>query len=44
MVSDFVDEHNGLLALTDEAGKQKFPNLKRKARVLLKCRVENEEY
>lgn len=47
MVSDFVDEHNGLLALTDaefQAGKEKFPDLKRKARVLLKYGIENEGY
>ena len=39
MVSDFVDEFNGLLTLTEEEferGRLMYPNLKKKARVLLK--------
>ena len=38
MVSDFVEEINGLLRLTDEEfqrGKLVYPNLKKNARVLL---------
>ena len=37
MVSDFVDEFNGLLKLTEEEfarGKLVYPNLKKQARVL----------
>ena len=47
MVSDFVDEYNGLLALTDEEfwrGKLQYPNLKQAARVLLKYGAESEGY
>ena len=47
MVSDFVDELNGLLGLTDEefrADKIKFPDLKQSARVLLKYGGESEGY
>ena len=47
MMSDFVDEHNGLLGLTDaefETGKIQFPSLKKTARVLLKYGGENEGY
>ena len=49
MVSDFVDEYNGLLRLTEEEferGKLTYPNLKKKARdrLLLKYRVESGGY
>ena len=47
MVSDFVDEFNGLLELTEEEferGKLVYPNLKKKARVLLKYGAESEGY
>ena len=47
MVSDFVDEFNGLLTLTEEEferGRLMYPNLKKKARVLLKYGVESEGY
>ena len=47
MVSDFVDEFNGLLTLTAEEferGKLMYPDLKKKARVLLKYGVESEGY
>jgi len=47
MVSDFVEEFNGLLRLTDEEferGKLVYPSLKKKARVLLKYGVESEGY
>ena len=47
MVSDFVEEFNGLLRLTDEEferGKLMYPDLKKKARVLLKYGVESEGY
>ena len=46
MVSDFVDEFNGLLSLTSdefERGKVEYPDLKQKARVLLKYGVEGEQ-
>ena len=39
MVSDFIDEHNGFLALTDaeyKQGKQMYPDLQQHARRLLK--------
>ena len=47
MVSDFVDEFNGLLTLTEEEfkrGKLMYPDLKKKVRVLLKYGVESEGY
>jgi len=47
MVSDFIDEHNGYLALTDaefEQGKLTYPDLKKEARVLLKYGAEYEGY
>ena len=47
MVSDFVDEFNGLLTLTEgefERGRLMYPDLKKKARVLLKYGVESEGY
>lgn len=47
MVSDFVDEYNGLLTLTDEEfqrGKLQYPNLKQAAHVLLKYGTESERY
>ena len=47
MVSDFVDEFNGLLSLTREEferGKLEYPDLKQKARVLLKYGAEGEGY
>jgi len=47
MVSDFLDEFNGLLKLTEEEierGKLEYSNLKKKARVLLKYGVESEGY
>ena len=47
MVSDFIDEHNGYLALTDaeyEQGKQTYPDLQQQARKLLKYGAEFEGY
>jgi len=47
MVSDFVDEYNGLLKLSNEeftTGKEQFPDLKQEARVLLKYGAESEGY
>ena len=47
MVSDFIDEFNGLLSLTSEEferGKLEYPNLKRKARALLKYGADGEGY
>ena len=47
MVSDFIDEHNGYLALTDaeyEQGKQTCPDLQQQARKLLKYGAEFEGY
>ena len=49
MVSDFVDEFNGLLSLTSDEfersrGKVEYPDLKQKARVILKYGVEGEGY
>ena len=47
MVSDFVDEFNGLLTLTEgefERGRLMYPDLKKKAGVLLKYGVESEGY
>ena len=47
MVSDFVDEYNGLLTLTDvefQRGKLQYPNLKQAACVLLKYGAESEGY
>ena len=47
MVSDFIDEHNGYLALTDaeyEQGKQTYPDLQQQARKLLKYGAEFESY
>ena len=47
MVSDFVDEFNGLLSLTPdefERGRVEYPDLKQKARVLLKYGAEGEGY
>ena len=47
MVSDFVDEYNGLLSLTDEEFEQgllEYPNLKQKARTLLKYGADGEGY
>ena len=47
MVSDFVDEHNGLLGLSNEEferGKLQYPDLKKKARTLLKYGAETEGY
>ena len=47
MVSDFVDEFNGLLTLTEEEferGKLMYLDLKKKVRVLLKYGVESEGY
>lgn len=47
MVSDFVDEFNGLLSLTTEEferGKLVYPDLKQKARALLKYGAEGEGY
>ena len=47
MVSDFIDEHNGFLALTDveyEQGKQTYPDLQQQARKLLKYGAEFEGY
>ena len=47
MVSDFIDEHNGYLALTDaeyEQGKQTCPDLQQQACKLLKHGVEFEGY
>ena len=44
MVSDFVDEFNGLLALTDEEFRRGYPNLCQKARVLLKYGVDGGGY
>ena len=45
MVSDFIDEHNGFLALTDteyEQGKLIYPDLQQHARRLLKYVAEFE--
>lgn len=47
MISDFIDEHNGFLALSNaefEEGKQTYPNLKQEARVKLKIGAEFEGY
>ena len=47
MVSDFIDEHNGYLRLTDEEftqGLQKHPDLKRQARVFLEYGENKEGY
>jgi len=47
MVSDFVDEFNGLLSLTTEEferGKLEYSDLKQKAHVLLKYGAEGEGY
>ena len=47
MVSDFVDEFNGLLRLTMEEferGKLEYPDLKQTARVLLKYGAEGKGY
>ena len=48
MVSDFIDEHNGFLALTeDEHTKDKikyYPDLQREARAILKYGTEPEGY
>ena len=47
MVSDFIDKHNGYLALTDaeyEQGKQTYPDLQQQARMLLKYGAEFEGY
>jgi len=47
MVSDFIDEHNGFLALTDneyEEGKEIYPDPQQKARTLLKYGAEFEGY
>ena len=47
MVSDFIDEHNGFLALTDteyEQGKEMYPDLQQHARRLLKYGAEFEGY
>ena len=47
MVSDFIDEHSGFLALTDaeyEQGKQTYPDLHQQARKLLKYGAEFEGY
>ena len=47
MVSDFIDEHNGFLGLTDveyEQGKQMYPDLQKQARTLLKYGAEFEGY
>ena len=45
MVSDFIDEHNGFLTLTDteyEQSKQIYPDLQQHARRLLKYGAEFE--
>ena len=47
MVSDFIDEHNGFLALTDaeyEQGKQMYPDLQQHTHRLLKYGAEFEGY
>ena len=47
MVSDFIDEHNGYLALSDaeyDQGKQTYPDLQQQARKLLKYGAEFEGY
>ena len=45
IVSDFVDEHNGLLSDREFlAGREKYPNLKQEARVLIKYGAESEGY
>ena len=47
MVSDFVDEFNGLLSLTIEEferDKLEYPDLKQKARVVLKYGADVEGY
>ena len=47
MVSDFVDEFNGLLSLTPDEfarGRVEYPDLKEKARVLLKYGTDGEGY
>ena len=47
MVSDFVDEFNGLLSLTPDEfarGRVEYPDLKQKARVLLKYGTDGEGY
>jgi len=47
MVSDFVDEYNGLLSLTDEEfeqGQLEYPNLKLKACTLLKYGADGEGF
>ena len=47
MVSDCIDDFNGLLRLTEEEferGKVIYPDLKKKTRVLLKYRVESGGY
>ena len=47
MVSDFIEEHNGFLALTDseyQEGKLIYPDLQQQARTLLKYGAEFEGY
>ena len=47
MVSDFIDEHNGYLRLTDEEftqGLQRHPDIKRQARVFLEYGENKEGY
>ena len=46
MVSDFVDKFNGLLRLTEEfeRGKLIYPDVKKKAQVLLKYGVKSGGY
>ncbi len=47
MVSDFIDEHNGCLALTEDEhakGLRTYPHLKRQARAYLEYGVNQEGY
>ena len=46
MVSDFIEEHNGYLRLTEEfaQGKIRYPDLKQEARVLLRFGSDYEGY
>ena len=47
MVSDFIEEHNGYLRLTEEEftqGLQKYPGLKRQARSFLEYGENKEGY
>ena len=44
MVSDFIDEHNGYMALTDAEYEQTYPDLQQQAHKLLKYATEFKGY